>query len=221
MAYLKKVRTEIKPGVDLATGEVKDFQIPEHILISEHSDKYTMWLDNFGPVIKKIEYLSDIKLLYWIGRNLQWEEYVITLSKTPKLRIAKEMNVSKPAIDRSIKVLKDFKVIIPYPGSVREAIFYVNPCFLWRGTEAKRKKAQAIVLELIRVNGLPEKEREDLQAVEQFSLVNKDAAAADKNYKGVKMTVTDKNTHFDFSKILPAKSGDANESIHNQGVINL
>ena len=165
-AYLKKVNTKKVPGLT-EDGEVTKIEVPIHVLVHADSD-FTMWLSNLDSVVSKLNSLVEFKLLYWIGRNLKYNEPFVSLHSHYKREIEKQMDISIPAIDRAIRSLKSQDVLIPL-YEFKSSMYRVNSAFLWKGDSSHRKKDQADLLNKIRESNLPDKEKEELLQVKRYA----------------------------------------------------
>jgi Firmicute plasmid replication protein (RepL) len=177
-SYLKKVGIRVVPGVT-EEGEVISITSPIHILVNGDSN-FTMWLSNLDGVVQKIKSLVEFKLLYWIGRNLKYNEPFISLHSHYKREIEKQMKISVPAIDRAIRSLKKQGVLISL-YEFKSSMYRVNSAFLWKGDSHHRKKDQLDLLTKIRESNLPDKEKQELVQVKRYA-----------------------ETYFDFSKVKSA-----------------
>jgi hypothetical protein len=164
--YLKKVTTQNVPGLT-EDGEITKIEVPINVVVHANSD-FTMWLSNLDSVISKLNSLVEFKLLYWIGRNLKYNEPFISLHSHYKREIEMQMEISIPAIDRAIRSLKKQKVLIPL-YEFKSSMYRVDSAFLWKGDTAHRKKDQADLLNKIRESNLPEKEKEEQLQVKRYN----------------------------------------------------
>lgn len=181
MSYQKKVSTELVLGLD-EHGIVGPYTAPRFVTIKDRLD-YTMWFQNLNKVIRKVTNLSDLKLMFWVGANMPYNEGVIVLNKHNKDNAGKELAISVSAIDKSIKRLKDLGVLIQYPESVKTATFWIHPDYMWKGDTATRGKQVTKVLEHLRVANLPEKEQKNRKAIEDYKQASERGLGF--NFKGV------------------------------------
>lgn len=164
--YLKRVRTDKALGID-EQGVISEFDNPIFVAVKGKSD-FTLWLGTLQPVIRSITRLADFKLLYWIGENIKYNEGIICLNKFFKENAAKQMDISVSAIDKSISVLKENQVLLPFPGAARSAVFRVNPACLWKGSTRVREAKEKDFLEEIRLSNLPDKEKQAQIQIERY-----------------------------------------------------
>jgi hypothetical protein len=181
MSYPKKVSTELVLGLD-EHGFEGLYTAPRFVTIKDRLD-YTMWFQNLNKVIREVKNLSDLKLMFWVGANMPYNEGVIVLNKHNKENAGKELAISVSAIDKSIKRLKELGVFIQYPESVKTAMYWIHPDYMWKGDTATRGKQLTKVLEHLRVANLPEKEQKALKAIEKYKEVRERGPGF--NFKGI------------------------------------
>lgn len=136
--YLKTVQTRLAPALDLDSGEIYSTEDKTQIVI-ESNKGFTMWLHNLDSVMNALTQLCDVKLLYWIGRNLKFNESIIVLNGVTKSKIEADLKMSPAGINRGIKSLKNNNVIRSVPDAPRSGVFIINPSFIWHGSNNERE----------------------------------------------------------------------------------
>jgi hypothetical protein len=164
--HLKKVRERIISGLDVETGEVVNAK-KEDFVLSPGPINYYMVFTQIEHIIKKATDMPVVKLIYWLGKNLQDNKNFICLNLTIKKEIMAAFNISLAGVERGITELKKDFLLLPYSKD-RTAMYRINPTFIWKGSLDDRHHAMKSFLEEVRVAKLPDVERKILKMQEMY-----------------------------------------------------
>jgi hypothetical protein len=172
--YLKPVDTKNVPALT-KDGEVYTAEKRVQI-VPKTEEEFFFAYACFTGFINDTKSLTDIKVLNWITRNLDYNHNTVTLNKYYKEKIVEYTGLAYSSVERSIGVLVDASILVRDNSCPRCGIYEVNPSYVWRGDRDVRKGKLKYVLELQQYNNLPELEQEradDIKRYEEWYNKNK------------------------------------------------
>ena len=156
--FLKQVNIVNKPAMT-ADGEVYTAQKRVQI-VQEDSDKFFLTYNHIMGFIYGLESMADVKLMMWLGDNINYNDNTVSLNKFYKERIIQETGMAKSTVGNAITSLTEKGFIVRDVKSPRCAVYHINPSYIFYGDKERRKGKLKFVLEMIQHNNLPDKERE-------------------------------------------------------------
>ena len=94
---------------------------------------------NQSALLKMAQTLSheQIKVLFVLFAHLDYENYI----QVPQVEIAEQLGMMKQNVNRAMKGLIDFGIIIDGPKIGRSKSYRLNPNYGWKGTVKNHDKA--------------------------------------------------------------------------------
>jgi len=119
--------------VSIITGRYYPKDIPDFVMLFQAITE--QFITGLSPASSKI-------LLYMICK-LKYSNH-IGINQTT---IAQETNLSERSVSRSVKELKDAKILIAYKDEQdkRRDVYIINPYTAWKGTFKAQKKAMKLI----------------------------------------------------------------------------
>ena len=133
--------------VDTESGEVLDEKTISYIIESE-KEFYMTYCKVLG-ILKDMK-LGEIKTLAWMVSHTTFNDNTVVLTGGIKRKIAEDMAISESAVNNALAPLVA-KGILYRSEDVkvrRDAIYYINPEYYWKGSMENRRKMLKLVLEL-------------------------------------------------------------------------
>jgi hypothetical protein len=128
--------------VDPETGEVKFTETNKVVKINMgKQEEFFMTYCNYLKSFYNLKYADDIKILIKMNEWAIFDTGEVQLSPKRRLAVTEELGIRNDAISKSLKRLKDLKVIDGDKGD-----YVINPTMFWKGDRAKR-------MELLRKEG--------------------------------------------------------------------
>lgn len=166
--HLKQVNIVAKKGLTV-DGEVYDAQKKIQVVVEEDS-KYLLMYHHMIALVIGLNSLYDVKLMMWIGRNVNYNDNTVSLNKYYKKKVMEDVGGGKSTVEKSIASLVDKGFLVRDIECVRCAMYHVNPAYLWYGDTGTRTGVMQTTLELKQYHGLPDKEKgivDDIKRYEQ------------------------------------------------------
>lgn len=142
-----------------ADGEVYTAQKKMQIVVEDQAQYLLTWHHMLALVLN-LNSLYDVKLMMWIGKNVNYNDNTISLNKFYKKRLMEETKAGRSTVEKSIASLAEKGFLVKDETCVRCGMYHVNPSYIWHGTTDARDKKLKTVLELIQYQHLPDKERQ-------------------------------------------------------------
>lgn len=122
--------------VDKETGEITQTEVTKLVKINiGKQEEFYMTYCSYLSSIYQLTYADDIKLMVKLCEWGQWDKGTVQLTASRRVEIKKELGMHNTNISKSIKRLKEKKLIDGDKGE-----FQINPAIFWKGDRAVRKE---------------------------------------------------------------------------------
>jgi hypothetical protein len=123
-------------SVDKETGEITHTEVTKLFKINiGRQEEFYMTYCNYLSGIYQLSYADDIKLLVKLCEWGQYDTGMVSLTASKRKELATTINMHQSNISKSIKRLKDKKLISGDNGD-----YQLNPAVFWKGDRAIRKQ---------------------------------------------------------------------------------
>lgn len=146
------MKTHLRPLItdriiDSDTGEVMD-EKTVHYIIENEKEFFLTYCKVLG-LLKNMK-LGEIKTMAWIVSHTTFNDNTVVLTGGIKRIIASDMGISVSVINNSLAPLVEKGILYRNSDAKdrRDAIYYINPEYYWKGTQENRQKMLRLVLEL-------------------------------------------------------------------------
>jgi len=136
MASKHFVKSTTVSTVDKDTGEIINTESSKVIKVNMgKQEEFFMTYCHYLSSFYELKYADDIKIIIKLNEWAQFETGIVDLTASKRLDITSELGIRNDAISKSLKRLRDNRLIFGERGS-----YQINPIIFWKGDRAKRKE---------------------------------------------------------------------------------
>ena len=136
MASKHFVKSTTVSTVDKDTGEIINTESSKVIKVNMgKQEEFFMTYCHYLSSFYELKYADDIKIIIKLNEWAQFETGIVDLTANKRLEITNELGIRNDAISKSLKRLRDNKLIFGERGS-----YQINPIIFWKGDRAKRRE---------------------------------------------------------------------------------
>jgi hypothetical protein len=99
----------------------------------KNQEQFYMTYIGLSSIYLKIKSLTDIQLLAVLCERAEYNTGVVQLPTKVREDVIRQLNITNPALSRSLKKLKELKLITGSKGE-----FTINPKIFWKGSSDVR-----------------------------------------------------------------------------------
>jgi predicted transcriptional regulator len=144
-----------------------------HATTDKSTEFYQMYAKVIG-VINGFTSLADVKVMCVVMQMVNFNDTTVYLNITRKQEINSQTGLSISSIERSIRNLVACQILVKDMANERSAMYYLNPTYIFFGSTDVRRVQLKVVLEIANKNGLPDKERKEIEDIKRYTeFINK------------------------------------------------